>query len=226
MSSTSIGDAFEEAVYQWLNREISGGRFFGSPDQCRVYKKKAYYSRDRGSNIIFDVAIEVWLPKATSYSMLVLVECKKYSHPIPVNEVEEFYTKIGQVAGVNVKGVFVSSNSFQEGTFNFAKSKGMALVRYVSDAEVKSDLYRQYSVFNEVFGQREQIILHHGLTSEIIQSQVHRCYCYDQAIYSDSIGTLFGQMLASCGLNNDIVVQCRNNNTPSVDFLPAKYIEL
>ena len=45
------------------------------------------------------------------------------------NDVEEFYSKVQQIAGVNVKAVLVTSGSLQEGALQFARSKGIGVAR-------------------------------------------------------------------------------------------------
>lgn len=58
-----------------------------------------------------------------------LIECKSSnSKKVPVDDVEEFWGKVDQVAGKNVKGVMISDNSFQSGGLTFAKNTGMMLI--------------------------------------------------------------------------------------------------
>jgi Zn-dependent peptidase ImmA (M78 family) len=47
---------------------------------------------------------------------------------VPINDLEEFEKKIQEVAGVNCKGVFITRNGFQEGSFNFARTGGIMLI--------------------------------------------------------------------------------------------------
>ncbi|TGE06095.1 ImmA/IrrE family metallo-endopeptidase [Hymenobacter fodinae] len=133
MNTTAKGDAFEEKAYRLIEQAVQSGQLGILPQSSRVFKKKKYYSRDRETDIIFDLAIEVWLPGAPTYSFLFIIECKSYSHPVPVNDVEEFYAKIAQVAGVNVKGVFITDSTFQEGAFKYARAKGMMLLETSSE---------------------------------------------------------------------------------------------
>src|SRR5262249_26500150 len=90
-------------------------------------------------------AIEISLPGASSYSVLVLVECKDYSGKVPVNDLEEFWAKVEQVAGANVKGIFASTSAFNEGALNFAKSKGFAVLRHFANGDFKGVLKRSAS---------------------------------------------------------------------------------
>lgn len=129
MNTTEKGDVFEGRAAKIIKDALDAGKLGIYANQCKVFAKKAYYSKDRESDIIFDLAIEVWPPGATNFTLLFLVECKNYSHRVPVNDVEEFHDKIRQVSGVNVKGIFITNNDFQEGAFRYARSKGMMLIQ-------------------------------------------------------------------------------------------------
>lgn len=128
MNSTAAGRTFEEKVFAYIKRELANGRLPFSREHCKVVHQKGYHSKDREDEIVFDIAIEVYRPGSTSYSMLVLVECKNYNHSVPVNDAEEFAEKIRQVAGA--KGIMVSTGSFQQGTVSYCKSRHIGLVRY------------------------------------------------------------------------------------------------
>ena len=53
-----------------------------------------------------------------------------------MNDVEEFYAKLQQIAGVNVKGMIVVSGTLQQSALNFARSKGIAIVRLLPQDKV------------------------------------------------------------------------------------------
>jgi hypothetical protein len=112
MSTTSDGDAFELKILAHFEADIAAGRFFARPECCKIYQKRGYYSRDREKDIVFDIAIEVYLPGSEDYSVLVLIECKNYSHSVPVDDAEEFFAKAQQISGANVKCVIASPSGF------------------------------------------------------------------------------------------------------------------
>ncbi|MBL8352360.1 MAG: ImmA/IrrE family metallo-endopeptidase [Burkholderiaceae bacterium] len=145
MSTSKKGDELEIAVFGLLKSEIDAGRFFAKKKCCRIFRKKAYYSKDRESDIVFDVSIEISLPGAEDYSVLVLIECKNYGHPVPVDDIEEFFIKTQQVGAANTKAIAISNNSFQAGALTFAKSKKMGLARYFAPQELKWELRRSAS---------------------------------------------------------------------------------
>ena len=130
MDTTKKGDELENKIYELFRDDILNDRFWAKKECCKIYKKKGYYSRDRKKDIIFDIAIEIFLPGQVSFSSLVLIECKHYNHKVPVEDVESFLMKAQQVSGGNVKAIVVSNNAFQEGVFNFSESKRIGLLRF------------------------------------------------------------------------------------------------
>ena len=128
MNTVSKGNKFEEECHTVILEAIQKGSLGSIPEQCKVHKKPGYYSKDRESNIIFDLSIEVWPPDSKRYSLLYLIECKDYSSTIPVSDLEEFYAKAIQVSGANMKAVFITSSTLQDGAHSYARSKGMMLI--------------------------------------------------------------------------------------------------
>lgn len=123
---------FEKKVKKLLKKEIDAGRLPVPASAARLFHRKGYYSRDRKKDIVFDVSIEITRPGATSASILWIWECKNYTHPVPVDDAEEFESKLSQIGGAKTKGTIITSGAkFQQGTINFAKSKGIGLVRLV-----------------------------------------------------------------------------------------------
>lgn len=177
MSSVETGNALEAAIFTLLLTEIEANRFWARKECCKIYQKKGYYSRDRDSDIIFDVSIEICLPGEKEYSLLVLIECKNYSHPVPVNDLEEFYEKLRQVTGANVKGVFATTNSLQSGAVRYASSKRLAVIRYFADSKFQWELKRSpsASTFSSESIKPASIAL--GLESETFQPQCFDLYC-------------------------------------------------
>lgn len=129
MNTVKIGDSFEGSCFEIITNSLNRDELGLLSQQCKIFQKKGYYSKDREKEIIFDLSIEVWPPKANRYSLLYLIECKDYrSKPVPVDDLEEFYAKVVQVSGVNTKAVFITSNTFQSGAYTYANSKGMMLI--------------------------------------------------------------------------------------------------
>jgi Zn-dependent peptidase ImmA (M78 family) len=147
MSTYQIGDHFENKVFDLLSVELAERRLYFLPEFAHIQRKKGYYSKDRQKEIIVDISIEVFLPDSETWSMLMVIECKNYETSVPVNDVEEFHSKIQQIAGSNVKGVMFSSKGFQQGSLTFAKSKGIGLARVFDATSFKWILKRASTGF-------------------------------------------------------------------------------
>lgn len=145
MDTTKKGDKLEDQVFEVFESQIAEDCFFSKREFCKIFRKKGYYSKDREKDIIFDISVEVTLPGQEHYSLLFLIECKNYGHSVPVYDAEEFFTKLQQISGANNKGIIVSSNSFQDGTFKFSRSKGIGLLRYFSKEKLEWILARSPS---------------------------------------------------------------------------------
>ena len=91
-------------MFSVFDNQIVEDCFFSKREYSKIFRKKGYFSKDREKDIIFDVSIEVTIPGQDCFSLLFLIECKNYSHSVPVDDVEEFFAKIQQVSGANAKG--------------------------------------------------------------------------------------------------------------------------
>lgn len=142
MNSTAKGNAFEDSTYIALAKAIQDGSLGLIGSNCRLFKKKGYFSRDRDSEIVVDLSIELWLPDATSWSILWVCECKDYSDAIPVDDVEEFKAKLDQITGKNVKGLMAVTGALQRGALNYAQANGIGVVRVLPESQMRWVLYQ------------------------------------------------------------------------------------
>jgi Zn-dependent peptidase ImmA (M78 family) len=176
LSTYAKGDVFEEKVFDFLSREIEEGRYLFLPKYCTIDRKKRYYSRDREDYIVFDIAIEVTMTGQDRASLITLVECKNYEGTVPVGDIEEFGSKISQVTGFNVKGIFASMSAFQSGTLNIAKNKGFGVVRYFEREGFQWELARTLLTGVRNAGARTRAQIEHGLTHPGFQSTIYDVY--------------------------------------------------
>ncbi len=132
-NTTKKGDDFEDKVFHFVRYALNSGQFGINPERSKVFKKKGYFSKDRDDNIIFDLSIEIFIFQQNEWSILFLFECKDYSKSIGVNEIEEFYAKVLQVSGLNVKAFFVTNSKLQKSAIKYANSKGITLIGANSD---------------------------------------------------------------------------------------------
>lgn len=143
MNTVEKGDKFENEVFDFIKEHIESGNSYLNPALCSFHKKKGYYSDKRKKNIIFDISIECYRKGSNKYSQLIIIECKDYNSPIPVDDIEEFESKLRQVTGVNIKGMFFSRSAFQSGALQVAQSIKMALIRVLPDNQVEWILERK-----------------------------------------------------------------------------------
>ncbi|MDY4310733.1 ImmA/IrrE family metallo-endopeptidase [Pseudomonas shirazica] len=176
LSTYAKGDLFEERVYEYLKHELEQGDLWLSPKFSQIFRKKKYYSRDREDFIVFDISIEVKRPELDEPSLIVLIECKHYESTIPVNDIEEFCSKIGQVTGANVKGVFASASAFQAGAFRLAKNKGVAVVRHFDEQGFKWELSRPLLMRALNLTARQCAEIEHGMVEPQFQPSAYTAY--------------------------------------------------
>jgi hypothetical protein len=188
MDTVAKGDALENDVFSTLENELNSGNLGISPTCGRIFKQKGYYSKDREKDIIMDVSIEVWLPNAEKYSMLWVCECKNYSHRVPVDDIEEFKSKLDQIAGKNVKGVIATRNSFQSGAITYAKNNGIGLVRIMPDDQVE---WLMYMVTPDLMKPKK---LNHREFNTALSNQNYTAR--ERSFYSSYDGYIFGNWVS------------------------------
>lgn len=228
LSSTARGDLLESRVHDLLQAEIDADRFWVKKDNCRVFHKKGYYSKDRGKEIVFDVSIELYLPGATEYSALVLVECKNYAHAVPVDDIEEFFAKVQQVAAANAKAVVASTSSFQSGARAFAKSKGVGLMRYFESGAFKWELKRSASASARFAETESAISVAAGLSRQDFESAAFDLYMQSPVRETNSLWSFFEDIARASGFapfEVDAISNMRSKIASQVPFLDAEEFE-
>ncbi len=134
---TNKGDVFEREVFDAVKAALEDEEFGLDPKLVKIYSKKGYWSKDRESNIVTDISMELWLPNATKYSLLLVFECKDYGRSVPVDDLEEFKAKLDQIAGKNVKGILVSSSVLQKSALRYAGSQGIGVIRIMPKGNIR-----------------------------------------------------------------------------------------
>jgi Zn-dependent peptidase ImmA (M78 family) len=220
ISSTEKGDTLERRVRDLLQAEIDADRFWAKKSNCKVFWRKGYHSKDRGGDIIFDISIEVYLPGAKEYSILVLVECKNYEHPVPVSDVEEFFTKVQQVAASNAKAVVASTASFQSGSRAFAKSKGIALMRCFEASKFKWELRRSASGSARSTSPEEAHLVEAGLSQQDFQSLAFDLYLQSPRRVTNSLWDFFEDMVSESKLAPSEIRKVANSRTKIANQVP------
>ncbi|WP_151993693.1 ImmA/IrrE family metallo-endopeptidase [Buttiauxella massiliensis] len=179
MNTVKKGDDFEEEVYNLLRDYINSGNFWLNPKFCKFYRKKKYFSKKREGYIIVDISIECFLDGRDDYSQLIVIECKDYKSKIPVDDIEEFESKLHQISGVNIKGIFASRTPFQSGAFKVAKNIGMALIRVLP--EDKIDWVLQRNPISSKPAERikeDRATSEYALNNENFTAKSQNIFCY------------------------------------------------
>lgn len=122
-------EKFEIEVRDRLRERLDDGDFGIDARLAKVFHRRAYPSRDRGTDIIVDVSIELSRKGAAAPFLVWVWECKAYRHAVPVDDVEEFHAKLAQIGADRTKGTVVTTGKFQKGASAYAQSKGIGLVR-------------------------------------------------------------------------------------------------
>lgn len=129
------GPEYENFAFDYFLALIEQ-RFFGfSPEQCKLTPQKPFYSKDRGKNIFFDLVLEIFLPNQTDPFLIFVIECKNYNHKVPVDDIEEFASKIDQIRFQKISPICITTIGFQSGGLTFAKNRGITLWKVIKTSE-------------------------------------------------------------------------------------------
>ena len=225
MSTVQVGDEFEAKVFRLFSILLKEGSLFVPPNS-NIFQKKKYYSDQRKDDIVFDIAIESYLPGSLEPSLIIFIECKHYKEKVPISDIEEFHSKVEQIAPNANKAILVTNSSFSEQGINFAKANHIALVRIFDDDKINWLLPREVtgSITYKEIESAEQEILYALCEDEykIINNSI--LYFNGYPMY-DSIGFIesiynYGDY-HSHNLNNKILEQLYQNDItlPKIDFL-------
>ena len=133
MNTVKIGDDFESKSKKLIKKIIDNYELSVIPAHCTVHEKKEYYSYKREKKIKFDLSIEVRHPNADKPTTVYIIECKSLGHRVPVDDIEEFESKVGGLTGFQTKKVMIARNGFQEGVHSVAKNLGVMLIDVDND---------------------------------------------------------------------------------------------
>lgn len=226
MDTTKKGDKLEDQAFDVFESQIAEDCFFVKREYCKIFRKKGYFSKDREKDIIFDLSIEVTLPGQDRYSLLFLIECKNYGHGVPVDDVEEFFIKIQQVAAANAKGIVVSTNSFQDGAFKFARSKGIGLLRYFSKDNLEWVLTRSpSSMASANLAASERSNAYNALHKENYESRYFDFYGCVNDTYTISSNQFFSSLARNCSDRDVLESLAQIEQATRESRLSVPYIE-
>ncbi len=192
MKSTAKGNLFEDRVYKELENLLLNDKLFVSSKSSRIYQRKKYYSADRQGDIVVDISIECCREGSEIPNFYILIECKDYQKPIPINELEEFYAKKEQIARANSKCLFITTNSLQSSSFNYATAKGIGVVRMFDDDSLQWLVERSDKELTTSKKNSDAINVFNAITSEFYISTFHKAYIYsDSKTYFNILDLIF-----------------------------------
>ncbi|HBX22452.1 MAG TPA: hypothetical protein DEF34_02270 [Desulfotomaculum sp.] len=132
------GMQFELDVFNAINKAVNEGNLGLIANACQVYRQKGYYSRDREKDIITDISIELYLDNSIKPSFIWVWECKDYRKSIPVDDIEEFHSKLEQIGADKTKGTVITSRgSFQSSALKYAEAKGIGVARLLPSDQIQ-----------------------------------------------------------------------------------------
>jgi Zn-dependent peptidase ImmA (M78 family) len=141
VNTVKIGDEFEAKSKKLIRKIIDNQELSITPAHCTVKEKVKYYSVKRRKDIIFDLSIEVKHPKADKPFLVCIVECKNLNKPVPVDDIEEFESKVSGIQEFQTKKIVIAKNDFQSGSYDVAKTLGITLIN-VNEDDYKIILYK------------------------------------------------------------------------------------
>ncbi|HSU15815.1 restriction endonuclease [Longimicrobium sp.] len=124
-----------------IEAELHEGNLGLDPACATVFHQKGYRSLQRGSDIVVDLAIELRMKGASDPYLVWVWECKGYTHPVRVDDIEEFHAKLQQIGADRTKGTVVTRSTFQKSAVRFAKANGIGLARAVPGTGLDHVMY-------------------------------------------------------------------------------------
>jgi len=196
MNTKAKGDKLETEVFALLEQELRSERL-GLSKNAKIFSQKAYYSKDREADIIFDIAIEVYMEGSAELSYLVLVECKNYSNSVPVSAVQNFSDSISQVGGH--KGFMISTSAFQQSALALCRSRRIGVMRYFRKGEFEWTLRRSVSAGTRPntpdHAPARAMEIFKGLTEADYQSSIYDLYGYSGERHTNSLSEFVQNLL-------------------------------
>ena len=154
MSTVKKGNAFEDKVFGHFKDELENDNLYITKKTSKIFQKKSYYSRDREANIVTDISIETFLPNATDYSLLTVIECKDYNSTIPIDDIQELHDKARQIAGDKGKAIFATTAALQRSALTYARNNKIAIVRFLPSDQVQ---WITYFMTGSMLTQKEKL---------------------------------------------------------------------
>jgi hypothetical protein len=140
-SMRNTGMALEDEVFAMLQRMIESDRLPYRKEQCRLHRRRAYYSPDRQGFVNFENVIEVFrsleFAEDTKPTHVVFYECKDHGRNVEVGKIDEVVARLRVSFGLSMKAYVVTRKGFSRGALNTANSKGIGLIKIMPDDKIE-----------------------------------------------------------------------------------------
>ncbi len=133
------GDDYELAVLNEIDRLLESG-LLPFPKNFVTVRHKHKYKADAGNLIEVDISLEITRPGASTYTQLVLIECKDYKSPISTMRYNDLAKKMEYLHAH--KGYLFTTSSFQKGVIQQGLLDHIGLVRFIPGTEPIFDAER------------------------------------------------------------------------------------
>lgn len=133
------GDDYELAVLNEIDRLLESG-LLPFPKDFVTVRHKHKYKADAGNLIEVDISLEITRPGASTYTQLVLIECKDYKSSISTMRYNDLAKKMGYLHAH--KGYLFTTSSFQKGVIQQGLLDHIGLVRFIPGTEPIFDAER------------------------------------------------------------------------------------
>lgn len=185
------GDDYELVVLTEIDRLLESG-LLPFPKDFVTVRHKHKYKTDAGNLIEVDISLEITRPGASTYTQLVLIECKDYKSAISTMRYNDLAKKMEYLHAH--KGYLFTTSSFQKGVIQQGLLDHIGLVRFMPGAEPKFDAERcGLSPRDLFFREIEDTILD---TSSFISLEAREAY-------TDFASFFFRQIL---GMEEDSII--------------------
>lgn len=225
LSSVAKGDMFEKKVFNLFKSHIISGEYTVNPDKCQFYIQKGYYSDKRKKEIKVDMSIEVHAKDKENLSLLIVVECKNYNKSVSVDDIEEFESKLSQIAGKNVKGIVFTTKGFQSGALEFASNVGIALARFLPDDQIHWFLERTPDSIGTISKKKAELkTVKEALTNENYEGRAEFIFSTYKNIYSTSFTKIFNELIPD-EFKYEKQVSLKISNKDIIPYIGQTYID-
>jgi RNA polymerase sigma factor (sigma-70 family) len=142
--------AFELEVRNAVARQLPR---LGVKAEC-VFRNKSYPSKNAGSSIEADLAIEIAAGEGKP-PLLWIWECKDFSRPVGVEDVESFCAKLQDINAGDIRGTIVSRSPFTKAALEYSRAHSIGAARFTPQQRTDANPAEPRSHEEDVLGADE-----------------------------------------------------------------------